>query len=72
MYSIVLFVNENSVSLVPTKWILKDRKICKWPPVPAQSLIKKNSDSKPEWTSVAVQVLKTGIGKFSFKLQSCE
>lgn len=59
MYSIVHFLNENKVEMVPSLWI--DGNNCKWPPTKSSqtiNLLRKNLVSPEEnWTAYNVRIL---------------
>jgi len=62
MYSVVKFVESDTVTLVPSSWISDDKKTCKWPPGPARGLIKKRKDADRTWKDYAVKVFKRKTG----------
>jgi len=59
MFCVVEFLNDNSVQLVPTKWINATRDQCKWPPGPAASLIKNLRDFTETWIEYPIRILKS-------------
>ena len=47
MYSVVKFVSEGSVQVVPSSWISQDKSSCKWPLGPCANLSTLIKQGKP-------------------------
>lgn len=65
-YSVVEFVDENSVEIIPSSWISPNKKTALWPKDVTPSMLKIHlkcrSDPKPDWTRIDIRILaQTGI-----------
>ena len=62
-YSVVHFVEENSVEAVPVIWLSADKKHCLWPNAKDKKSIrrlkKKSSPPGSDWTTYAIRILGT-------------
>jgi len=63
-FTIVTFMEDNSVAVVPTCWLVFDDKqhaVCCWPPASktrkVQKMVKDRADPSPDWSSYSVRVL---------------
>ena len=69
MYSVVVFINENTVEAVPSSWIIStndQKRLCFWPDFKAKQLTNAIVELiKPDlsWKAHPCRVLKEGIGK---------
>ncbi|XP_070395589.1 uncharacterized protein [Dermacentor albipictus] len=64
MYAVLRFVDDNSVAVVPTNWLLKNKKMCLWPTVlgthELTKAVKRRAHLNPSTTpSFKVKVIKT-------------
>lgn len=60
-YSIVEFIEESTVEIIPSSWVLPDNKIALWPKGIIPSILKRYLKSRTEltadWSSVKIRVL---------------
>lgn len=63
MYAVIEM--EDGVVAVPSKWLSKDKKMCRYPndEKKALELIKKNSDVNLQWPSLSVLKIFSTCGK---------
>lgn len=69
-YSVVHFINENSVEAVPKIWINDEKSQCAWPKSctkPSRLIEKRVLPNDKEFIYFKVRVLSQGIGKYYFK-----
>lgn len=70
-YSIVEFIEENTVEIIPSSWLLPDNKTALWPkdinPSTLKRYLKNRIESAADWSSVKIRVL-GHAGIFSFYL----
>lgn len=59
-YAVVNFTAENSVGIIPTRWIADDRSLCLWPPYKsiarADLAVKKVEQPDGTWSSIAIEI----------------
>jgi len=72
-YSIVEFIEESTVEIIPSSWILSDKKTTLWPKGIIPSILKKYlkncTESGTNWSTVKIRVLgHTSRYLFSFYL----
>ena len=70
MYAVILFTKENSVEVVPQKWIVSGLdstdSLCFWPPFKGTILsnaVADNMDVNLSWHAYTCQIVKGDIGK---------
>lgn len=61
-WTVVKFVNDNSVEAVPTNWITDN--ICLWPPYPTEKLsysIRKHEQPCSTWDKFKVEIFSNAV-----------
>ncbi|CAL8068024.1 unnamed protein product [Orchesella dallaii] len=69
MYCIVEFKDEESVQLVPERWLNQNHTMCKWPKIPPTNLIKRDVKPDDSWDNFPVRVLRSKIENYTIGRQ---
>lgn len=60
-YSIVEFIEESTVEIIPSSWVLSDKKTALWPrgivPSILKRYLKNRTSPSDDWSSVKIRVL---------------